>query len=135
MRRYRDWELRLTRWATGLEGRPFRWGETDCASLLCQALRVMSPDPLTTPVWADARSARRARRSVRPTDLLRAHGLATILPPYVQPGDVAVLESPRALTCGVSLGPWAMTVHRRRGIRRTALAEFAAATWFRLGAP
>lgn len=132
LRRYRDWEARLHQWATGLEGQPFRWGETDCASLLLGALHAMSPDPLGLPRWHDARSARRARPHSADA-LLRSAGLTVVSPPYIQPGDLAVIDDTQ-LTCGVSLGPWAMTAHRREGVRRTPLSEFDRGQWYRLGA-
>ncbi len=137
MTRRRDWHCRLMAWAASVQQAPYQWGQTDCVSLVCGALGVMSDDPLERPHWADSRTARLARLEVPSFGtLLRSAGLDMVPHTHVQPGDVAVLESPghRWLTCAVALGNSVLTVHRRLGVRRAPLDEFRDAVWFRLGA-
>lgn len=52
-----NWASHLITWATGMVGRPFAWGATDCHALAADAYRVMYGRPLDLPVWADQRGA------------------------------------------------------------------------------
>lgn len=65
-------ERALVAWAKRQLGRPFRWGETDCAALLRRGLEIYwGQDRLAgLPTWSSARGA---------LEVLRAHGPAARL--------------------------------------------------------
>ena len=65
MQRYPDWPSRLERYLQAARGRPFSWGENDCALFACGAVAAMTgEDP-----------ASRFRAGYRPPPAKRARAL------------------------------------------------------------
>jgi hypothetical protein len=48
------WERRLVEWMEAQVGQPYVWGETDCVSLACRAIEVMTAIPLAKPAYTTA---------------------------------------------------------------------------------
>lgn len=57
MRRVRNWDCLAVEWAIQQVGKPFVWGETDCASLLTGMLGVMYRKLPPLPRYASLRDA------------------------------------------------------------------------------
>lgn len=94
--RHRDWDDRLFRACDELVGRPFEWGETDCASMVIHALEAMYPPddlplPMDRPAWATERAALRAYRATGGVEAaLRAHGAQEVPLAFAQQGDIII---------------------------------------------
>jgi hypothetical protein len=88
-----DWEVRLSQWGIEHAGLPFAWGETDCASLVRDAMRVLyDRDVWESPTWYDSlASAYQTLQLVggAPAWLL-AHGATRMPLAFAQPSDVLV---------------------------------------------
>lgn len=122
MNRCADWEARLCRFVTGKLRQPFRWGETDCATLVWGGLAAMYPAPLLPAL--PYRSLRGAKEcfSALGRDVpawLAQYGGEHVKRPFLQAGDVVLLpdavdglpglgiapSSSQVLLSGPDLGP------------------------------
>jgi hypothetical protein len=125
-RRLPDWHERLTAWATPLRGTAFRWGVTDCGSLVRGSLVALYGDAADAalPRYQDARGAARVRQTVGSIeDELWRWCAMPVRRSQATPGDI-VLESARHAeleaagvvldehvlvadaTLGVTVAPW-----------------------------
>jgi hypothetical protein len=121
-----DWQERLVQWATPLRGTAFRWGVTDCGSLVRGTLVALYGDPAEAalPRYQDARGAARVRQTVVSIeDELWRWGGMPVSRALAAAGDV-VLERPASgelesagvvleghvlvadATLGVTVAPW-----------------------------
>lgn len=91
MQRIVNWDAALTRWAGEQVGRPFAWGETDCASLVRGALAAMyGEDLVDLPPWTSARAAARALAAVGSVPAALAQlGAEEIPRAFLTQGDLA----------------------------------------------
>lgn len=96
MRRRPDWDVRLVRLQDDVLGEPFRWGETDCASIVRRALAAMYPEgevplPSAPPEYEDRRGAGRAYvESGGVAAMLEAGGAERVDLNFARQGDVLV---------------------------------------------
>lgn len=83
----------LVAWADTQRGRPFKWGETDCATMARKACRTMhGVDPFGLPVWKSKAKALRI--------FAECGGIAKVLAETAKPvgrgfartGDIALIE-------------------------------------------
>lgn len=97
VQRVAAWRSQLMTWAGAQCGRPYVWGETDCASLVRAATRQMYGVDVfagLVPEWRSQREAVRARRQVG--GIGGALALAGAVPrvlAFVQAGDVWVRQT------------------------------------------
>lgn len=96
--RCNNWRSALVAFADEVTGRPFVWGETDCAMLAMRTLAVLFGFDVLAhiPRWHDARSALRVWNEVGPV----AKVLSTLSAPqsdvnFIRAGDIAVLHEPQ----------------------------------------
>ncbi len=47
----KNWDTRLVTWAERVRGQPFKWGETDCGSLVKQAYEIIKGEPIGWSAW------------------------------------------------------------------------------------
>ena len=120
-------DVALIRWAGAMRGRPFAWGETDCASFACQALGILGHRPIVDD-WRDGLEAWRLARRVDIAAILTAAGLRRVTDTPVA-GDILVVQ--RAWPCfHVCLGRLALSSSANAGVtlHDTAALE-GAAVW------
>ena len=93
-RRCLNWEAVVVDFAQREVGRPFEWGETDCASLARRVLRLMygAEDPfLKTPAYSTQAGALRAfRRAGSIVDWLLDSGAEEVGREFLWMGDLAI---------------------------------------------
>jgi len=92
--RRRDWEERLHAFANAKSGKAFRWGSTDCGSLVRGAMHAThTGKPLgTIEPYRGRDAAERTLEAMGGTTLrLEASGATQVALPFTQPGDVLVL--------------------------------------------
>lgn len=94
MSRVRTWDVDLQTWASSLIGEPFRWGRTDCASIVIEAQRIIyGMDVFHLPKWKSKAKALQT--------LVDVKGMRTVLRRYadqvgrgfLQMGDVVLLKN------------------------------------------
>ena len=88
-----NWDSRLVELAREMTGRPFKWGTTDCASLVRRGLTViLGTDPWQGHVgtWKTRRGALGVSRRLDHEDVLRASGAVQVGIHYAWTGDVAL---------------------------------------------
>lgn len=91
--RIRNWDVALITWATSVIGQPFKWGQTDCASLVRTACEVMYaadlfPDVGRYDTHAGAMRALAYTGGVRQS--LRLVGATIQDVKYAQTGDIVL---------------------------------------------
>lgn len=109
MKRPLDWRTRLVRWALAQPGRPFVWGETDCATLARQAVVLCyGEDPWPdTPQWHTAREAKRAHAaSGGMVAALECLGARHVPLNFARTGDIVAFPEPKEKIGGMALGVW-----------------------------
>ena len=94
-RRVGDWNERLVAYANSVNGAPFQWGVTDCASLVRYALRAMYGRDLLRGMgsYRSSPSALRVGRQVGPVGAyLRDRGFQAVGLAFAQSGDTVVFR-------------------------------------------
>lgn len=120
-------------WAVGAMGRPFAWGETDCALICFEAFDAITGLSLAAQhrgQWSDEESARRFQTE-RATDLQRTlmtAGCVEVRPGFQQRGDFILHDAAPFVAGVVCLGRHCTGVARDEPVRqwRTAAALAAA---------
>lgn len=93
MKRVRNWDTKLLAWAVARDGAPFRWGRTDCGTLVVRAHRIMFGRRALgqLPQYDSLREARAAAAATGGVEaVLRAAGAVEVLQNFWQQGDVIV---------------------------------------------
>ena len=94
MNRVRTWDVDLQTWAGSLIGEPFRWGRTDCASIVIEAQHIMyGTYVFNVPKWKGKVKALRVLANVK--------GMRCVLRVYADPvgrgflqmGDIVLLKN------------------------------------------
>lgn len=133
--RLSDWRTRLHWWAEGIEGAPFAWGKTDCATLAREALHIMfgvdvARDRFDQPLprWEDERAAAAVRKrhgDVRAV-LLRLGALEGQLG-FVRAGDIGWLpnglEAEGLGAALVYVDPFFLGSHGEAGVYRVRIED------------
>lgn len=106
--RVRDWRTRLLAWAATQVGRPFRWGETDCATLARAALAECFGEDVApnVPRWHTKKGAAAALREHDPIHVLESLGAAKMTVGFARAGDIVQLIAEEDTLGGVALGVW-----------------------------
>ena len=95
MRRTPNWDVALVEYASVMQGRPFKYGSTDCGTLVRDALRVMYGKDMLRGMgsYRTLKAARKVSRSVGsvPDYLKDRLGCERIRRNFVQAGDIVVL--------------------------------------------
>lgn len=91
--RVRNWDVALVAWANAQAGEPYRWGATDCASLVRQAATILfGRDPWPDVRYDTALDAARVLVARGPVSAhLEAIGARPVAPRFAQSGDVLIL--------------------------------------------
>lgn len=104
-----DWRLLLCRWAWLQPGRPFVWGETDCAMLARTALAICFGGDIFpgVPRWKTPMGAARAlARTGGFGPMLLAMGATETTPAFARTGDVCCFPEPEERVGNVAIGVW-----------------------------
>ncbi len=110
MQRVPNWDVELVRFAGDMQGRPFRYGSTDCGTLVRGALKAMYGKDVLRGMgsYRLLRDARKLAKSVGPIPeyLKVTLGCKRIRRNFVQAGDIVVLpgEDRRLPQLGVVVG-------------------------------
>lgn len=90
--RVENWDLALFRWLKKKLGKPFRWGRTDCASLVKGAAKAMYGRNVFGDVapWSSLRTAKEALDAVDSIPaVLVSQGATRVRRAFTQSGDIA----------------------------------------------
>ena len=114
MRRREDWPGRLDEVVRGALGRPFAWGQHDCALFACDACHAMTgvdPAAAVRGKYKTAKGAARAIKRLFGAGSLPALATTTLGAPQAaelaRRGDIACVQTERGPALGVVLGQWA----------------------------
>lgn len=93
MHRVQHWDRLLVEWADRLIGKPFRWGVTDCGSLVREAVRVMTGQPFAADVFYEngIQAARVWRRTGGTLAYLLDAGARIVAAEDLRHGDLVIL--------------------------------------------
>ena len=93
MNRLRTWDVDLEQWAAGMIGEPFRWGTTDCASLVIKGQTLIyGVDVFHTPQWKSKAKALRTlvdRKGFRSVLTRTAYQVGRR---FLQAGDIVLVR-------------------------------------------
>lgn len=127
MKRLKDWDIRLMKFAQNQLCEPFVWGQTNCVALVARALDSMYGTTLHADNAADYETELRAAKLSLKRETRRrliALGAQPVDPNFVQRGDIVIgFEYPYECT-HVVLGQTALTSTPELGVfttRTTAL--------------
>lgn len=88
-----NWRVALVEYAERMRGRPYVWGDTDCAALAADCVLICSGVDIVDEIgrWVGPREAlRRAATLTDPSQPLVDHGALSVPQSRVQTGDVVV---------------------------------------------
>ncbi len=91
--RIENWDVALVAFAEYVRGRPFIWGETDCATLVRRGLGIMlDGDPWRGHLgtWKTKIGAFRISSKTDARRILRGSGAVRVVPGYETAGDLAL---------------------------------------------
>ncbi len=97
IRRRVDWRSRLLCWSALQVGRPFVWGQTDCATLGRSALtEIFGVDVMPwLPTWHSAREAVQVVQTYGPVEsILEKLGACGVSSAFMRAGDLVVMREP-----------------------------------------
>lgn len=101
MLRVRDWDVALVQFASTMQGKPFKYGTTDCAYVVRGALKAMYGKDLLRGMgsYRTLRDARKLAKSVGsvPAYLKEHLGCKRIRRNFTQAGDIVVLPGDERL--------------------------------------
>ena len=105
--RVRDWRTRLIAWSNAQIGRPFIWGETDCAALVRASLQECFGQDVVpgVPTWQSKREAIRVLKAHEPVKILEALGAVKTTVGFARAGDI-VRANETDVVGGIALGVW-----------------------------
>ena len=87
-----NWDSKLTDFASEMQGDAFKWGKTDCGSLVRRALRICYGEELFRGSWRGRGGALEwVAETGGPAAALKAVGFKKINPPFAGAGTVVVL--------------------------------------------
>lgn len=102
-----DAQYFLTTWAQQQCGKPYVWGDTDCASLAVKATEIVYPKALNLPHWSCKLGAYRVLKEGGGSIERWLRSLGFVEKPWQQlkSGDIACLKA-AADSCSVYLSNW-----------------------------
>lgn len=108
MARRNDWPERLITAIEGAHGRPFSWGEHDCALFAANTVQAMTGQDFAVPFRGRYRTRLGALRKLYPFGGLEAYvdtlGLAEIRPAFARRGDLALIDTEDGPALGICTG-------------------------------
>jgi hypothetical protein len=122
MIREENWDIRLFHWGNSVVGKPFRWGVTDCASLVIDAMEVMYGVDVFPGVerWRSLRKAVRVLRDVGSLgDFFEDSGGVQVPLAFAQSGDIVLasgLDNDNLPRMGVICNGTVIYSKRDRGV-------------------
>ncbi|KKK75641.1 hypothetical protein LCGC14_2871690, partial [marine sediment metagenome] len=94
MNRVRTWDVDLQTWAGSLIGEPFRWGRTDCASIVIEAQHIMyGTYVFNVPKWKGKVKALRTLAEVKSIRAVLRKYADPVGRGFLQMGDVVLLKN------------------------------------------
>jgi len=125
------WRGRLADYLAAVRGRPFRYGEHDCALFAAGAVAAMTGDDPAAGLRGKYRTMRAGLSAVQKAGFLDHVDMAKALWPSIpairaQVGDLAVVETDAGGALGVVGGPM-IFVLRREGLAQLPLTDAALA--------
>jgi hypothetical protein len=115
MKRFADWEDRLSTYLDGLRGKPFAWGKNDCATFAAGAVQAMTGEDVIPEVRGRYTTARGSVRTLRKhaAGTLAATVTAKFGEPvdHAQRGDIVMHDGSLA----ISFGAFAIAVGEQGG--------------------
>lgn len=122
---------RLLSWARGWEGAPFRWGESDCALIVAEAVDLLSGSATAAALRGCYRSRAQAlrfqRRNFDLPSLIRAQGFFALAERGTpEAGDILIARA-RGFACGhVCLGRLSLSAWPELGVGLCKTADLMA---------
>lgn len=113
------WRQAVREYAEEVNGEVFRWGETDCASIVRGALCAMyAGHDFWTHVYGAKNGARRILKKRGGWDaLLTSSGLLRVLANHAQEGDVVLtIDDDGVDSVGIIVGGRVLTAHHDEGV-------------------
>ena len=93
MNRVRTWDVDLEQWAAGLIGAPFRWGVTDCASLVIKGQRLIyGVDVFRVPKYKSKAKALRTLVDVKSLRVVLKSYARQVGRRFLQAGDIVLVR-------------------------------------------
>ena len=126
MNRLRTWDVDLQTWAGSLIGEPFRWGTTDCASIVIEAQRIMyGVDVFNLPKWKSKAKALRTLVGVKGMRSGLRRCADQVGRGFLQMGDIVLVKNgcDELETDGLMLvvRDWALFTNPKTGVIRIPL--------------
>jgi hypothetical protein len=107
-------------WAFRVRGRPFAWGETDCAILTLEGLELLTGHPCVAGyrgLWASREEALAHFSQELPSDVLKGLGAVEVAPAFAVFGDVITLPAdPWPEQLHFILGRYSLVSDEERGV-------------------
>ncbi len=94
MKRLPTWDVDLLEWAGSLIGEPFKWGRTDCASIVIQAQRLIyGSDVFHLPKWKSKAKALRTLVGVKGMRSVLQGCADPVGRGFLQMGDIVLIKN------------------------------------------
>ena len=126
MHRVRTWDVDLQTWAASLIGEPFRWGTTDCVSIIIEAQRLIyGADVFHLPKWKSKLKALRTLAEVKSMRAVLRKYADQVGRGFLQMGDIVLVKNGCDVleTDGLMLvvRDYALFTHPDKGVIRVPL--------------
>ena len=129
-------EIALVKWAGEMVGKPFIWGETDCAMLALRSLNTslgIDVSGAFAGVWRDEASALAHFQIELPSQVLSMLGLSQMDQVYFATGDIILApKEPFPETAHICLGMRSLSADPEHGVvyvRTLDLLKHAVSLW------
>lgn len=116
-----NYDVFLTGFASGIQGAPFKWGSTDCGSLVRRGLTACYGRDILRGAgsWNSLRALRKfVKDTGGPAKLLKSKGFTKVRAAYAQCGDVVILPGEDA----DDVPQTGILLHRRKMLTSDRLA-------------
>lgn len=110
LRRYPDWQVRLTAYLQRVVRHRFAWGEHDCALFVAGGIEAMTGTDLAAEYRGRYGSLHEGLRHLRGSGIARDHVdlaaslLPEIAPAFARAGDAAMVDAPEGRALGLVQG-------------------------------
>lgn len=94
MNRVRTWDVDLLAWAETVIGKPFRWGRTDCGSLVKKSQRIIyGVDVFHLTAWASKAKALQTLTDIKSIRSLLRRYAQPVGRGFLQMGDIVLVKN------------------------------------------
>ena len=138
MNRVRTWDVELLAWAETVTGTPFRWGRTDCGSLVKKSQRIIyGVDVFHLTAWTSKAKALQTLADINGMRALLRRVARPVGRGFLQMGDIVLLKNgcDELQTDGlmVVVRDYALFTNPKTGVMRVPLEAIPAnATYWRV---